>query len=63
MSRMDRNPPKIHRTIISDVWDLETASAVDVVGFEVDPEAARSGRERDRPLVCLTCLIGGDGGC
>lgn len=51
------------RTIISDVWNLEPASTVYIVGFEVDPEAARSGRKCDRPLVCLTRLIGGDGGC
>lgn len=49
--------------IISDVWNLETTSAVHIIGFEVDPEAPRSGCKCNRSLVCLTRLIGGNRGC
>ena len=50
------------RTIIRDVRDLEAASAVCVVGFEVDPEAPRASCEGDGPLVRLTRLVCGYGG-
>lgn len=48
-------------TIISNVGDLKAPGAVGLIGLEVNPKPSGAGREGDRPLVCLTCLVGGDG--
>lgn len=48
-------------TIISNVGDLKAPGAVGLIGLEVNPKPSGAGREGDRPLVCLTRLVGGDG--
>lgn len=48
-------------TVVGDVWDLEAAGAVGLIGFEVDPELAGARGEGDGPLVGLAGLVGGDG--
>lgn len=49
--------------IVSDVRDLEASGAVGLVGLEVNPQTPGASCEGNRPLICLTRLIGGDGCC
>lgn len=44
-------------TVICHVRDLESSSAVSLIGLELYPQPFGAGGEGNGPFVCLTCLI------
>lgn len=49
-------------TIIGNIWNLEAFATVTLIGLKLNPELARTRGEGDGSFICLTRLIGGDGG-